>query len=66
MKHKRVRIAIGVLTAFIALTAIGGGIALLAGTYQDGILIEAGGEPSFRWSGYETRRSAITPFPRSS
>ena len=43
MKHKLVRIAIGVLEAFIALSAIGGGIALLLGTYQDGVLIEAGG-----------------------
>ncbi len=31
MKHKRVRIAIGVLAAFIALSAIGGGIAMLIG-----------------------------------
>jgi len=29
MKHKRVRIAIGVLAAFIALTAIGGTINVL-------------------------------------
>jgi hypothetical protein len=34
LKHKRVRIAIGVLAAFIALTAIGGGIAMLAGADQ--------------------------------
>jgi hypothetical protein len=44
MKHTRVRIAIGVLEAFIALSAIGGGIVLLAGTYQAGVLIEAGGD----------------------
>lgn len=31
MKHKRVRIAIVVLAAFIALSAIGGGIAMLVG-----------------------------------
>ena len=30
MKHKLVRIAIGVLAAFIALSAIGGGIVMLA------------------------------------
>ena len=42
MKHKLVRLAIGVPTAFNALSAIGGGIDLLAGTYQDGVLIEAG------------------------
>jgi len=34
MKHKNVRIAIGVLTAFIALSAIGGGIAMLIGADQ--------------------------------
>ena len=34
MKHRRVRIAIGVLAAFIALTAIGGGIAMLVGADQ--------------------------------
>jgi hypothetical protein len=43
MKHKLVRIAIGVPAAFNALSAIGGGIVLLAGNYQDGVLIEAGG-----------------------
>lgn len=47
MKHKLVRIAIGVTEAFNALSAIGGGIALLAGTYKDGILIEAGGRAQF-------------------
>jgi hypothetical protein len=47
MKHKLVRIAIGVLEAFIALSAIGGGIVLLAGTYQNGVLIEAGGRGQF-------------------
>ena len=34
MKHKLVRIAIGVPEAFTALTAIGGGIVMLAGTYR--------------------------------
>jgi hypothetical protein len=47
MKHKLVRIAIGVPETFIALSAIGGGIVLLAGTYQDGVLIEAGGRGQF-------------------
>jgi hypothetical protein len=47
LKHKLARIAIGVPEAFTALSAIGGGIALLAGTYQDGILIEAGGRAQF-------------------
>jgi hypothetical protein len=47
MKHKLVRIAIGVPAAFNALSAIGGGIALLLGTYKDGVLIEAGGQASF-------------------
>jgi hypothetical protein len=47
MKYKLVRIMIGVLAAFIALSAIGGGIVLLAGTYQDGVLIEAGGRGQF-------------------
>jgi hypothetical protein len=47
MKHKLVCIAIGVLEALIALSAIGGGIVLLAGTYQDGVLIEAGGRGQF-------------------
>jgi hypothetical protein len=42
MKHKLERIAIAVLAAFIALSAIGGGIALLLGTYQHGVLVEAG------------------------
>jgi hypothetical protein len=47
MKHKLVRIAIGMLEALIALSAIGGGIVLLAGTYQNGVLIEAGGRGQF-------------------
>jgi hypothetical protein len=47
MKHKLVRIAIGVPEAFIALSAIGGGIALLLGTYQDSVLREAGGGAQF-------------------
>lgn len=47
MKHKLVRIAIGVPEALIALSAIGGGIVLLGGTYQDGVLIEAGGRGQF-------------------
>lgn len=34
MKHRRVRIAISVLAAFIALSAIGGGIAMLVGAMQ--------------------------------
>ncbi len=47
MKHKLVRIAISVPEAFTALTAIGGGIVMLAGTYKDGVLIEAGGRARF-------------------
>jgi hypothetical protein len=47
MKHKLVRIAIGVLAAFNVLSAIGGGIVILHGTYQDGVLIEAGGRGQF-------------------
>ncbi len=47
MKHKLVRIAIGVPEAFIALSAIGGGTVLLLGTYKDGVLIEAGGRAKF-------------------
>src|SRR6266849_1170280 len=47
MQHTLVRIAIGVPTAFNALSAIGGGIARLLGTYQDGVLIEAGGRAQF-------------------
>jgi hypothetical protein len=47
MKHKLVRISIGVPEGFIALSAIGGGILMLAGTYQDGVLIEAGGRGQF-------------------
>ena len=47
MQHTLARIAIGVPTAFNALSAIGGGIALQLGTYQDGVLIEAGGRARF-------------------
>jgi hypothetical protein len=47
MKHTLVRITIGVPEALIALSAIGGGIVLLAGTYKDGVLIEAGGRGQF-------------------
>jgi len=47
LKHKLVRIVIGVPAAFNALSAIGGGIALLAGTSKDGVLIEAGGQARF-------------------
>jgi hypothetical protein len=47
MKQKLVRLAIGVPAAFNALSAIGGGIALLLGTYKDGVLIEAGGNAQF-------------------
>ena len=47
MKHTLVRIAIGVPEALIALSAIGGGIVMLAGTYQAGVLIEAGGRGQF-------------------
>jgi hypothetical protein len=47
MKHKLVCIAIGVAEAFIALSTIWGGIVLLLGTYQDGVLIEAGGNAQF-------------------
>jgi hypothetical protein len=47
MKHKLFRIAIGVPEGLIALSAIWGGIALLAGTYKDGVLIEAGGRVQF-------------------
>ena len=43
MKHVSVRLAIGIPEAFIALSAIAGGIVLLAGSYQNGVLIEAGG-----------------------
>jgi hypothetical protein len=41
MKHKLLHLAIGVPTACNALSAIGGSIALLTGTYQDGVLIKA-------------------------
>ena len=47
MKHTLVRITIAVPEAFIALSAIAGGIVLLAGTYKDGVLIEAGGRGQF-------------------
>ncbi len=47
MKHKLIPIAIGVLETFIVLSAIGGGIVLLGGTYQHGVLIEAGGRGQF-------------------
>ena len=47
MKHKVVRLVIGVPETFNALSAIGGGIALLTGTYKDGVLIEAGGQARF-------------------
>lgn len=47
MQHKLIRLAIGVPEAFNALSAIGGGIALLLGTYKDGVLIEAGGNARF-------------------
>jgi len=40
MKHKGLRIAIGLLTGFIALTAIGGGIALLTGAEANRFPIE--------------------------
>jgi hypothetical protein len=47
MKHTLIRIAMSVPEALIALSAIGGGIVLLLGTYQDGVLIEAGGRGQF-------------------
>ncbi len=47
MKHKLLRITVEAPETFIALSAIGGGIALLLGTYQDGVLIEAGGNARF-------------------
>lgn len=47
MKYKLIRRAIGVLAAFNALSALGGGTALLLGTYQNGVLIEAGGQARF-------------------
>ena len=36
MKHKLVRIALVVLEAFVALSAVAGGIALLTGTFAQG------------------------------
>jgi hypothetical protein len=54
-----VRIAIGVPEAFNALSAIGGGIALLLGTYKDGVLIETGGKARFP---LEWLSSAVTTF----
>jgi hypothetical protein len=47
MKHTLVRIAIGVPEALIALSAIGGDIIMPLGTYQDGVLREAGGGGQF-------------------
>jgi hypothetical protein len=47
MKHTLVRLTIGVAETFIALSTIAGGIVLLAGTYKDGVLIEAGGRGQF-------------------
>ena len=40
MQYKGLRIAIGVITGFIALTAIGGGIALLLGAEDTRFLLE--------------------------
>jgi len=47
MKHALVRLAIGIAEAFIALTTIAGGVLMLAGSYQNGVLIEAGGRGQF-------------------
>ena len=48
MKHTLDRVAIGVPEAFIALSAIGGGILmLLTGRYRYGVLIEAGERGQF-------------------
>ncbi len=47
MKRKLLRVAIGVPEAFIALSAGAGGILLLTGTYEHGVLIEAGGRGQF-------------------
>ena len=47
MEQKVVCMVIGVPEAFIALSAIGGGMARLPGTYKDGVLIEAGGQARF-------------------
>ena len=51
MKHALVRLAIGISEAFIALTAIAGGVLMLAGSYQNGVLIEAGGRGQFPLEG---------------
>ena len=40
MEYAKIRIAIGVLTGFIALTAIGGGIAMLVGAEADRFPLE--------------------------
>lgn len=40
MKHKGLRVLIGVITGFIALTAIGGGIALLSGAESERFPLE--------------------------
>jgi hypothetical protein len=47
MKHAPVRLAIGIPEALIALSAIGGAILMLAASYQNGVLIEAGGRGQF-------------------
>ena len=47
MERKVVCMVIGVPEASIALSAIGGGMARLPGTYKDGVLIEAGGQARF-------------------
>jgi hypothetical protein len=47
MKQTLIRIAIGGLEGWVALSAIGGAILMLAGTYQDGVLLEAGGRGQF-------------------
>ncbi len=47
MKYPVVRIVMGASAAFIALSAIAGGILLLGGTYQNGVLTEAGGRGQF-------------------
>jgi hypothetical protein len=47
MKHQWIRILISVLASFVALTAISGGVILFKGTYQNGMLIEWGGQGQF-------------------